>query len=342
MKTKLKSSSRVLITLFSLSLLAVIFLPIWKIELSAPQYPEGLELKIFADRLGGDVEVINGLNHYIGMQTLHTEDFIEFRLLPYLIGIFSFLGLVTALINRKWALYTYLVLFLLFSVVSMLDFYLWNYNYGHNLDPNAPIQVPGMSYQPPLIGYKQLLNFGAFSIPDQGGWIFVAVGVGTFLTALIEFRRRGGALRVSGGKVARVSVLSLLSAALLSAGCSRKPQPIVAGEDDCHFCKMTITDIRFGGELITGKGKVFKFDDVKCLASFTANEMKSGGKDFDIYVQDYVNRDLAPLSGAVLLRHPSFRSPMASGIAAFRQGTRVAEPPGGEPAERVTWDDLIK
>ena len=44
----------------------------------------------------------------------------------------------------------------------MVDFYLWEYEYGHNLDPTAPIQVPGMSYQPPLIGYKMLLNFGAY------------------------------------------------------------------------------------------------------------------------------------------------------------------------------------
>jgi hypothetical protein len=53
----------------------------------------------------------------------------------------------------------------------MIDFWLWEYDYGHNLNPNAPIIVPGMSYQPPLLGFKQLLNFGAYSYPDVGGWI---------------------------------------------------------------------------------------------------------------------------------------------------------------------------
>ena len=59
----------------------------------------------------------------------------------------------------------------------MADFWKWEYNYGHNLSTDAPIQVPGMSYQPPLIGYKQLLNFGAYSIPDIGGWLMAVAGV---------------------------------------------------------------------------------------------------------------------------------------------------------------------
>jgi copper chaperone NosL len=69
----------------------------------------------------------------------------------------------------------------------MIDFYRWNYNYGHDLDPNAPIQVPGMSYQPPIIGYKQLLNFGAYSIPDTGGWIFMGVGLLLLTAVTIQF-----------------------------------------------------------------------------------------------------------------------------------------------------------
>ena len=68
----------------------------------------------------------------------------------------------------------------------MVDFYRWNYNYGHNLDPNAAIIVPGMSYQPPLIGYKQLLNFGAYSMPATGGMLFITTGILLLLVVLIE------------------------------------------------------------------------------------------------------------------------------------------------------------
>src|SRR5678816_4382988 len=123
------------------------------------------------------------------MRTLHTEDFVEFTILPYIIGTFAVFGLLTFLINRKWFYTVWVGLFLIFAVISMVDFYRWEYNYGHNLDPTAPIRVPGMSYQPPLIGYKQLLNFGAYSIPAAGGWIFIVVGVALFACLIMELRR---------------------------------------------------------------------------------------------------------------------------------------------------------
>src|SRR5688572_30938954 len=159
MNTRLKNFTRILCLVSALVLFYVITLPIWRIELAAPQYPEGLVLRIYADKLGGDVQVINGLNHYIGMRTLHSEDFIEFTILPYIIAIFAALGLVVLAINRKKVYTTWVIIFLVFAVVSMIDFWKWEYEYGHELNPDAPIKVPGMSYQPPLIGYKQLLNF---------------------------------------------------------------------------------------------------------------------------------------------------------------------------------------
>src|SRR5688572_14750532 len=178
--------SKVLLGLSGIFLIANIFLPIWQIELYAPQYPEGLELQIYADSLAGDVEIINGLNHYIGMKTLHTEDFIEFSILKYIFIFFAVFFVAVAIVGRKKWLYILFGVFVLFAVVSMADFYRWNYDYGHNLDPKAAIKVPGMAYQPPLIGYKQLLNFGAYSIPDTGGFFLVAAGLLILIAVLIE------------------------------------------------------------------------------------------------------------------------------------------------------------
>ncbi len=178
--------SKILLLISATLLVISIFKPIWIIELNAPQYPEGLVLYIYANKLGGNVDIINGLNHYIGMKTLHTEDFIEFTILPYIIGFYALVTLVVIFINKRIALYTLVVAFLLFGIVAMMDFYRWNYNYGHNLDPHAAIVVPGMSYQPPLIGYKQLLNFGAYSIPAIGGWLFIASGVLMAFAFIIE------------------------------------------------------------------------------------------------------------------------------------------------------------
>ncbi|MGN6352472.1 MAG: hypothetical protein ACTHLB_03740 [Parafilimonas sp.] len=183
---KLKPWIRSLTFLSALLLVLVLFFPIWKIELTAPQYPEGLALQIFAGKIGGDVEIINGLNHYIGMRTLHANDFIEFTLLPYCIIFFAVLVFVTAISNRKSMLYFTTVLFVIFCIAAMFDFWRWEYDYGHNLNAEAPIRVPGMAYQPPLLGYKQLLNFGAFSIPDIGGWIFIAAAALLVLCMLFQ------------------------------------------------------------------------------------------------------------------------------------------------------------
>ncbi len=85
---KLTGLARVITFICGIALIAVLFVPLWQIELAAPQYPEGLVLKMYPNKLGGNVDVINGLNHYIGMKTLHANNFIEFTVLPYIIRIF--------------------------------------------------------------------------------------------------------------------------------------------------------------------------------------------------------------------------------------------------------------
>src|SRR6186997_1792848 len=157
MNTKIYPFARIVIILTSIAMVAVLFLPIWKISLKAPQYPEGLVMKIWANKLTGNVDVINGLNHYIGMKTLHNEDFIEFKILPWIIIGYAVLGLLVFFLNKRIYFRLFAILFVIIALVCMADFYHWEYTYGHNLDPRAPIQVPGMAYQPPFIGYKQLL-----------------------------------------------------------------------------------------------------------------------------------------------------------------------------------------
>jgi copper chaperone NosL len=95
----------------------------------------------------------------------------------YIVAFVIAVGLLTSLINRRYMLYAYTSLLIASAVAALVDFYLWGYDYGHNLDPRAAIVVPGMAYQPPVIGTKQLLNFTAFSGPDVGGWIFMGSGI---------------------------------------------------------------------------------------------------------------------------------------------------------------------
>jgi len=164
-----------MIALSALSLLILLVVPIWRIDLQAPQYPEGLYLQIFDDRFEGDVDKINGLNHYIGMAHIKNEMFNEFIILPKIIVVLAVLGLVAAVWGKRILLFLGLVTLSLFGAWALWRMWDWGYEYGHNLDPRAAIKVEGMVYQPPLIGHKQLLNFDAWSSPDIGGWILFGV-----------------------------------------------------------------------------------------------------------------------------------------------------------------------
>ena len=116
---KLKPWIRLLLILSGLALIAVLFVPMWRIDLVAPQYPEGLMLLIYPNKLAGNVDIINGLNHYIGMKTLHTEDFIEFKLLPYIISFFALFFVVAGIAARRKLLYILFILFVSFGILAM-------------------------------------------------------------------------------------------------------------------------------------------------------------------------------------------------------------------------------
>src|SRR5690606_4258988 len=179
----IRTRSRLIIALAALLLVPVYVLPLWTIDLEAPQYPEGIGMEIMVNTIRGqnewDLQNINGLNHYIGMKEIHPESIPELKVMPWLLGALCVVGLVAAGTGRKRVLQAWVILFVLLGAAGLVDFWLWGYDYGHNLNPDAAIKVPGMVYQPPLIGSKQLLNFTAHSWPGAGGILmFVSLGLG--------------------------------------------------------------------------------------------------------------------------------------------------------------------
>jgi len=335
----LKPWVRILLVICCAALVYVLFVPLWRIDLDAPQYPEGLRLLIFPSYIGGNVDIINGLNHYIGMKTLHTEDFIEFKILPILIGIFSASFLLVALVNSTKFMNVLLVLFILFGIVAMVDFYIWEYNYGHNLDPNAAIIVPGMAYQPPLIGFKQLLNFGAYSIPDIGGWIFIGVGV---ILASCVFLTQKTFLSRLFSKKSRTQVAMVLFFSMLIS-CNVAVDPIKYGKDNCHFCKMTISDKHYGAEAITKKGKVYKFDEIHCMISFLKENENNAKSIAEYYVTDFTGKnELVKKENLTFLKSENLKSPMGGNIASFSNNDSLKLYNSKLGGEIVSWETIIK
>lgn len=336
MKPKISLTSKILIVLAAVAAVISLFVPVWSIYLDAPQYPEGLRLQIWANKIAGDVDIINGLNHYIGMKTLHTEDFLEFKVLPYLIGFFALLFLVAAIVGKRMLLNTVFILYILFGIAAMVDFWLWEYNYGHNLDPNAAIKVPGMAYQPPLIGFKQLLNFGAYSIPDIGGWTLIGAGFLMFLAVVKENRL------TRFFKKKTKSLGMFLTLFFVFGSCSgQEVQPIALHNDACHYCKMSISDGRFGSEIITEKGRAYKFDDIRCTMDFKNSPEGKDSKSF--YVGDFTKTNsLIAASTAWYVKSDELRSPMNGNIAAFPTKEIASQYAEKYNTVALSWEDLLK
>lgn len=183
----MKPVSRWIVLACAICMTGSLVFPFWKITLVAPQYPEGLEMFIYPSGVRGQINLINGLNHYIGMKAILNDDFPEFKVLPYWLGFLILIGIVTFIVNKLNWLWIWVSTLLATGIIGIIDFWRWEYNYGHNLDPHAAIKIPGVTYQPPLLGYKQLLNFVAGAFPALGGYMIIIPGI--LLTGIALFER---------------------------------------------------------------------------------------------------------------------------------------------------------
>jgi copper chaperone NosL len=208
----------------------------------------------------------------------------------------------------------WLALFVLVAIAGLADFYRWGYDYGHNLDlEHASIKIPGMAYQPPLIGRKQLLNITASSWPALGGCALIVAMLMTAWAGAREFR---------AARHARAAAAAMAGVAVLLIGCASgtQPQPIAYGTDECAHCQMAIVDQRYATELITAKGKVYKFDSIECLASFDALQGAAG--DHRFVTPFNTPGTLVPVADALIVRSPKLPSPMGADLTAFTNADR--------------------
>ena len=191
MELAVSKSSRLLLVAAALMLATTPLLPIWRISLVAPQYPEGMGMLIRFNTIEGakpnDLDNINHLNHYIGMRVIEPADMPELAYMTPIVITIAVLGLIAAAIGRRGALYTWAGVFVAAGVAGMADFWWRTYSFGHTLDlEHAAIQIPGLAYQPPLIGVKQIANFTASAWPASGG---IVIGLAALMTGAAVWTR---------------------------------------------------------------------------------------------------------------------------------------------------------
>jgi nitrous oxidase accessory protein len=341
-----------LLILAALSLAATFVTPLWRIDLQAPQYPEGIGIRIWTHTITGageyDLKKINQLNHYIGMKAIQPDSIRELDVMPWVVGALMISGILIAALGRRWLLYAWTGLFGVTALAGLVDFWRWEYDYGHNLNPEAAIKIPGMSYQPPLIGSRDILNFTAHSWPAIGG-IAAFAAFGFAIAAVINewhARRRASPAPVTPTDAKRAGARTaapvvLCSVSLLSWGCSPGPEPIVYGQDQGAYCRMTITDERYGAELVMRTGKVLKFDSIECLAGYFL-ERADTPNIHSIWVTAFNDPPtLVRVQDAFFLESRDLRSPMSRNLTAFGAGITRNAVRNSFFGQILTWDDVL-
>jgi copper chaperone NosL len=183
---------RVLLVLAFLCLVPTYFAPLYELTMFAPQYQDGLRLDIYSYKLvggngGQDVKEINVLNHYIGMKDLATEDFTEFKWLPFAIGVFGLLFLRAGVLGKVSHLVDVTVLYVYFGAFALWSFAYKMYHYGHTLDTRAAVRVD--PFMPPMFGFKKLANFEVYSYPQPGSYTLAAAALFLLLALILAWRQ---------------------------------------------------------------------------------------------------------------------------------------------------------
>ena len=171
----LNLKSRVLLLLAAVTIATALFFPLWKMHLVAPQYSDGLDLYIYSYKIQGGglngqhLAEINNLNHYIGMKAIQAEDFLEMRWIPFVFGLIILMLLRSVVFGLMGNLVDLFAVYCYFGVFSIGSFWYRLYQYGHNLDPKAPVHI--QPFTPLLIGSKQIANFRESSYPMLGAYL---------------------------------------------------------------------------------------------------------------------------------------------------------------------------
>jgi len=168
-------------------LIISIFTPYWQLTLHAPQYPKGLTVQAYVNRLEGDVQEIDGLNHYIGMRPLNEAAAFERSIA--IIGIvgLALLILAAVYVHNRWAALLALPALLL-PLIFLADLQYWLANFGQNLDPKAPLSSSIKPFVPPVLGEGKIAQFSTWAVPDVGLWLAVAASV--LIASGLWFHRR--------------------------------------------------------------------------------------------------------------------------------------------------------
>jgi copper chaperone NosL len=176
-----------MLSLARILLLVSIFFPYWHMELDAPQYPNGLFLTAYVDRLEGDVKEIDGLNHYIGMRPLDEAAKFEKAVAIWALVAMVLLVEGAMFVHTRWAVLLAIPA-VLFPFVFLVDLQFWLATFGQNLDPDAPLSSSVKPFTPTILGEGGIGQFKTYADVGIGFWL--AIGCSVLTVVGFIFHRR--------------------------------------------------------------------------------------------------------------------------------------------------------
>lgn len=343
---------QILMALSGALLLPVFWLPLWSIGIVAPQYSDGLGMFIGLRDIWGhtphDLQNINILNHYIGMKAIVPADVDVLTIMPWVVGGLLVSAFLVAALRRRWLVGAWLVAFVVLGSAGMYEFWSWNYDYGTNLSPDAPLKVPGMTYIPPIIGTATLLTIEASSWPSWGTLMITL----SFMAALAAFgvadtriaRRLSAAVarRRASGALVLLAGLAMAACGTPEASAAEADAEFPAGVP-CAFCDGVTVDSRFGGEILTSDGEVLRFMSTECLAAYV-NAGRMAERDMEsIRVVDYSHGErLVDATTAFFVRAELTDSPNGLGLLATGEEGKAGNLHFFYGGDRLSWTEVLE
>ncbi|RMA58710.1 nitrous oxide reductase accessory protein NosL [Ulvibacter antarcticus] len=140
------------------------------------------------------------------------------------------------------------------------------------------------------------------------------------------------------------SIAIIILFGLSLGSCNTSPQPIEYGNDGCHYCKMTIVDRQHASQLVTSKGKAYKFDAIECMIGYL-NENKNDEYAHKL-VSDFVEPGkLIDAQNATFLISQDIPSPMGAFLSAFaseKAAVHVQSESGGNIYNWKSLQEFLK
>ncbi len=133
-----------------------------------------------------------------------------------------------------------------------------------------------------------------------------------------------------------------LSIIFIALSCSKKPEAIRYGSDNCAYCKMMITDQRYGSEVVSQTGKNYKFDSIECMAAYILTKKIPSEQIYSLWVTNFgVPKQLIKAKPAVYLRSKDLHSPMGLNLSAFKSKELAEKVQRLYTGELMSWDDVL-